>query len=226
MRLGSCSAGLARSPWAEEKETDIPKIPAQVRRNPHLVPASTRCHASPGALPTLSSAPPGPGPASTLREAPPPRPRLQPGPVLRILALPLQACWSLPGPGPSPAWYHPSPSPVSHHSLRNSAPQPRATPVPRTHGRRPCGCTGVLPPAPPRSRRPRRPRPAGRCACASAGLPHSPACTRPTGTTASSRLAEPRVRVRAKRALGTGQEGSWGLGPRVGSTLASLGQGN
>lgn len=111
------------------------------------------------------------------------RPRPRPGP---------------PTPRPGPA--HPAPRPLP---LRAQAPPTRAlgpalaqAPPSRTHRRRPCGCTAGPPPGRPRSRCPRGPAKAGRCASASAGRPRSPACTRPTGTTASSRLG------------GTGAQGS------------------
>lgn len=63
----------------------------------------------------------------------------------------------------------------------------RPQPSSHTHGHRPCGCRGAPPPGPPHNLRPGRVR-AGRCACVSVVLPHSPACIRPTETTASSRL--------------------------------------
>lgn len=101
-------------------------------------------------------------------------------------------------PSALPHQARPCPQPFSPPGRLGPSIWPRPGPArPRTHGHRPCGCTGGPPPAPPRSRRPPRRARAGRCASASAGLLRSPACTRPTGTTASSRLGGTREQVRA-----------------------------
>lgn len=132
---------------------------------------------------------PGPGEAW-------PRPWLGSTPLAPPTPDPAPHSPSRPSLAPAPSLVRPDPAPRPFPHLARPGPlllppTPRdsARPTsPRTHGRRPCGCTGGPPPAPLRSRRPRYPVRAGRCASASAGLPRSPAYTRPIGTTTSSRL--------------------------------------
>lgn len=182
-RTGLGQAGLARAGGEGGNHPDVPS--PQVRKKPVQSPP-------PRPLPLLLA----------LGQAPPSR-----------LAPPTSA-----RPGPSPAWPCPkallclgllpppgrTPRPLPPLALPRPRPPLHRPAPPRTHGRRLCGCTGGPPPAPPRSRRPRRRRQVGRCVSVSAGLPRSPACTRPTETRASSRLVGTRGRGSEAGAAVTG----------------------